>query len=111
MTRGALGARFGTIVAVIARISVAEIDGQRQFEVAPQLRLALRPGVDLAQPVGRRDLEAGKYIAPRVGNDNPPRLGGNESSEPLQKLAAGRMSEQGIGERPALLLAGPIDQR
>src|SRR3954463_946010 len=33
MTRGALGARLGTIVAVIARISVAEIDGQRQFEV------------------------------------------------------------------------------
>src|SRR3954468_12608875 len=33
MTRGALGARLGTVVAVIARVSVAEIDGEGQFEV------------------------------------------------------------------------------
>ena len=32
MTRGALGARLRTLVAVIARISFAEIDGERQFE-------------------------------------------------------------------------------
>src|SRR4051812_50120991 len=40
MTRGPPGARLRTLVAVIARISFAEIDGERQFEVAPQLRLA-----------------------------------------------------------------------
>ena len=42
VARGALGARLGTVIAVVdARISFAEIDGERQFEIAPQLRLAI----------------------------------------------------------------------
>jgi hypothetical protein len=112
VARGALGTRVGTVIAIVdARVCFAEIDGERQFEIAPQLGLAIGAGIDLTQPIGRCNVQAGKHIAARVGDDDAFRLRRDEGGEALQKLAAGRMSEQGIGERPALLLASPIDQR
>ena len=65
VARSALGQRLGIIVSlVIAGIALTEIDGQRLFEVPPQRCLALGARIDLSQPVGRVDLEAGKRSFP-----------------------------------------------
>src|SRR5262245_20309460 len=112
MARRALRQRVGAVVPIVlADIAFAEIDGERLRQITLQLGLAVGTGVDLAEPIGRGDLEARKHVASRIGDDDAFRLGRDEGGEAIQKLRAGGVCEQRIGERLAILTANPIDER
>src|SRR5262245_18177240 len=102
VARCTLGQRLGIIVAlVITGIALAEIDGQGLFQVAPQGRLAIRSRIDLSQPVGRVDLEAGKHVASRVCDHDTSCVGGHEGGEAVEELGPCRVAEPEIGAGPS----------
>src|SRR5215831_12484716 len=111
VARRPLGERLGIIVPrVVAGIALAEIDRHRLLQIAPQRGLAVCARISLSEAVGRVDLQTRKHVASRVGDHDASRVGRHKGGKPIEKLAAGGMAEEGIGDGAIFLSAYPSDK-
>src|SRR5262249_59062909 len=88
----------------------AEIDRQRLLQMAPQRGLTVCARISLSEAVRRVDLQARKHVASRVGDHDAFRVGRHKGGKPIEKLAAGGMTEEGIGEGTIFFSAHPSDE-